>query len=122
MSCGDHHDTDCSEVLAEVWLFLDDECDQRRRALLTQHLDECSPCLAQYGLDEKLKKLLATKCGGEHAPDGLKDRLRQKLRGAVLEQAALSVESMSVESVSVESDGTTTTVEVRSTTTRVERY
>ena len=34
MSCGDHHDTDCSEVLAEVWLFLDQECDQGRRALL----------------------------------------------------------------------------------------
>jgi mycothiol system anti-sigma-R factor len=94
MSCGDHHDTDCGEVL-----------------------DECSPCLAQYGLDEKLKKLLAAKCGGEHAPAGLKDRLREKLRGAVVEQAALAVDS-----VTVESDGTTTTVEVRSSTTRVERY
>ena len=31
-----------------------------RRALLEQHLDECAPCLAEYGLDEKLKKLLAT--------------------------------------------------------------
>ena len=117
MSCGNHHDTDCGEVLAEVLLFLDNECDERRRALLAQHLDECSPCLAQYGLDEKLKKLLAAKCGGEHAPAGLKDRLREKLRGAVVEQAALAVDS-----VTVESDGTTTTVEVRSSTTRVERY
>ena len=49
-----------------------------------QHLDECAPCLAEYGLDEKLKKLLATKCGGEHAPAGLKDRLRQQIRVAVL--------------------------------------
>ena len=32
MSCGDHHDTDCAEVLAEVWLFLDHECDESRRA------------------------------------------------------------------------------------------
>jgi mycothiol system anti-sigma-R factor len=117
MSCGDHHDTDCSEVLAEVWLFLDDECDEGRRALLTQHLDECSPCLAQFGLDEKLKKLLASKCGGEHAPDGLKDRVREKLRFAVVEQATLAVESMTVET-----DGSTTTVEVRSSTTRVDRY
>jgi mycothiol system anti-sigma-R factor len=112
MSCGDHHDTNCSEVLAEVWLFLDQECDQERRTLLAQHLDECAPCLAQYGLEEKIKKLLATKCGGEHAPSGLKDKLRQQIRTVVLEQAEVTVATTP--------DGvTTTTVEVRST--RVEQ-
>ena len=65
MSCGDEHETDCNEVLAEVWLFLDQECNQMRRDLLRQHLDECHPCLAQYGIEEKLKELLARKCGGE---------------------------------------------------------
>lgn len=112
MSCGDHHETDCSEVLAEVWLFLDMECDKERRSLLAQHLDECQPCLAEYGIDEKLKKLLATKCGGEHAPEGLKDKLRQQIRVAVLEQAEVTVET-GPEGV------TTTTVEVR--TTRIEQ-
>jgi mycothiol system anti-sigma-R factor len=111
MSCGDHHETNCAEVLAEVWLFLDHECDQTRRALLAQHLDECGPCLSEYGLDEKLKKLLATKCGGEQAPDELRNRLRQQIRVAVLEQADVTVESGP--------DGVTTTVEVRST--RIER-
>ncbi len=111
MSCGDHHETDCAEVLAEVWLFLDHECDESRRALLAHHLDECGPCLGEYGIDEKLKKLLATKCGGDKAPSDLKERLRQQIRVAVLEQAAVTVESGP--------DGiTTTTVEVR--TTRVE--
>ena len=112
MSCGNHHDTDCSEVLAEVWLFLDHECDQRRRALLEQHLDECSPCLAQYGLEEKLKNLLAAKCGGDRAPAGLRERLRNQIRVTVLEQAEVTVESGP--------DGVTTThVELR--TTRIER-
>ena len=106
MSCGNHHDTDCSEVLAEVWLFLDHECDESRRRLLAQHLDECQPCLSEYGIDEKLKRLLAAKCGGEHAPDGLKDRLRQQIRFAVLEQAEVTVETGP--------EGMTTTVEVRS--------
>jgi mycothiol system anti-sigma-R factor len=106
MSCGNHHDTDCSEVLAEVWLFLDHECDEGRRRLLAQHLDECQPCLSEYGIDEKLKRLLAAKCGGEHAPDGLKDRLRQQIRVAVLEQAEVTVETGP--------EGTTTTIEVRS--------
>jgi mycothiol system anti-sigma-R factor len=105
MSCGNHHETDCSEVLAEVWLFLDHECDEARRRLLAQHLDECQPCLSEYGLDEKLKRLLAAKCGGEHAPAELKDRLRQQIRVTVLEQAE----------VTVEQGPEGTTVEVRST-------
>ncbi len=107
MSCGNHHDTDCSDVLAEVWLFLDHECDETRRELLAKHLDECEPCLSEYGLDEKLKRLLAAKCGGEHAPAELKDRLRQQIRVAVLEQADVTVEAGP--------EGTTTaTVEMRS--------
>ena len=47
MSCGKPHETDCAEVLAEVWLFLDHECDAARRKLLERHLDECTPCLAR---------------------------------------------------------------------------
>ena len=108
MSCGEHHDTDCSEVLAEVWLFLDHECDGARRRLLEHHLDECQPCLAEYGLDEKLKKLLATKCA-ESAPPGLKDRLRASIRTTVLEQA----------DVTVQTTASGTVIEVR--TTRIER-
>lgn len=79
MSCGEPHQTDCSEVLSEVWLFLDHECDQKRKELLQTHLDECHPCLEQYGIEEQLKALLARKCGGEHAPEELKRRLRAHL-------------------------------------------
>jgi mycothiol system anti-sigma-R factor len=80
VSCGKPHETDCSEVLAEVWLFLDHECDNVRRDLLQKHLDECSPCLEQFGIEEHLKVLLARKCGGEHAPETLKQRLRESIR------------------------------------------
>ena len=76
MSCGKPHETDCSQVLAEVWLLLDHECDSAQRHKLVEHLDECSPCLEQYGIEEHLKVLLARKCGGEHAPEGFRQRLR----------------------------------------------
>ncbi|HEX4249616.1 MAG TPA: mycothiol system anti-sigma-R factor [Pseudonocardia sp.] len=109
MSCEGEHETDCDEVLAEVWLFLDQECNQTRRDLLRQHLEDCHPCLAQYGIEEKLKELLARKCGGELAPQTLKARLRDQIRLAVLEQAE----------VTVESGPGGTSIEVRST--RVER-
>jgi mycothiol system anti-sigma-R factor len=77
-------------VLAEVWLFLDHECDGNRRELLQQHLDECSPCLEQFGIEEHLKVLLASKCGGEHAPEALKQRLREEIRKTVGEQASVT--------------------------------
>jgi mycothiol system anti-sigma-R factor len=95
VSCGKPHETDCTEVLAEVWLFLDHECDGGRRALLEKHLDECSPCLEQFGIDEHLKVLLARKCGGEHAPEALKQRLREKIRKTVGEQAGVTVQDRS---------------------------
>jgi mycothiol system anti-sigma-R factor len=109
MSCGPG-DAECREVLAEVWLFLDNECNQERRALLKRHLDECGSCLEEFGLEEHLKALLARKCGGDHAPDAFKQRLRQSIREIVLRQAVLGAE------VTVEQDDNGTVVEVRTTT------
>jgi mycothiol system anti-sigma-R factor len=96
VSCGKPHKTDCSQVLAEVWLLLDHECDQQRRHKLEEHLDECAPCLAEYGLEEHLKLLLARKCGGEQAPEPFKEKLRASIRRTVLEQAEVTVQGDSV--------------------------
>jgi len=109
VSCGEPHETDCSEVLAEVWLYLDRECAGERRELLQHHLDECSPCLSQYGLEEQVKELLARKCGGDQAPEALRQRLRESIRTVMLEQAEVTVER--------DEDGTT--VEVRLTRTEL---
>ncbi len=92
MSCGNHHDTDCSEVLTELWQFLDHECDSERRRLLQQHLDECGPCLERYGIEEHLKLLLARKCGGELAPHELKERLRARLREVTVTEVTITEE------------------------------
>ena len=92
MSSGNPHEAHCQDVLAAVWLFLDHECDQACRELVRRHLDECNPCLAAYGIEEKLKQLLARKCGGDRAPNGLRARLREQIRAAVLEQAEVTVE------------------------------
>ncbi|MGH3928654.1 MAG: mycothiol system anti-sigma-R factor [Pseudonocardiaceae bacterium] len=112
MSCGDPHETDCSEVLAEVWLFLDNECDHERRGLLKRHLEECGPCLEEFGIEEHLKALLARKCGGDHAPDAFKQRLRESIRDIMMRQAVLGAE------VTVQEDDDGTIVEVRTTETR----
>lgn len=110
MSCGQPHETDCAEVLAEVWLLLDREVGAERDAQLRRHLDECGPCLARYGLEEKVKTLLARSCRSDRAPDDLHRRLRDQIRSTVLEQAEVTVER-----------GTRTTV-VEVDTTRVEYH
>ncbi len=85
MSCGDPHETDCREVLAEVYLYLDIECSDTRRTTIRQHLDECSPCLREYGIEQEVKAPVARSCGDEIAPAELRRRLRLKLAELVFE-------------------------------------
>jgi len=66
-------------VLDEVYLYLDLECADERRDLIRHHLDECSPCLAEYGIEQEVKALVARCCGNETAPAELRARLRAKL-------------------------------------------
>jgi mycothiol system anti-sigma-R factor len=87
MSCGGPHEVDCGKVLAEVWLLLDHECDSEQRRKLQEHLDECSPCLEQYGIEEKLKLLLARKCGGDRASVDFRDRVQAAIREAVVRRS-----------------------------------
>jgi len=86
---GNSHQTDCSEVLDEVYLYLDLECDEQRRDLIRVHLDECSPCLREYGIEQEVKALVSRCCGGEKAPDALRERLRAKLVELTVESERL---------------------------------
>ena len=85
MSCGEPHETDCREVLAEVYLYLDLECADEHRDRIRHHLDECSPCLREYGIEQEVKALVARCCGAETAPTQLRERLRLRLNDLVLD-------------------------------------
>ena len=76
---GDEHDADCGIVISEVYLYLDLECSEERRALIKKHLDDCSGCLGEYGIEHEVKALVARCCGDETAPKELRERLRMKL-------------------------------------------
>ena len=69
MSCGNHHDTDCSEVLLRIYEYLDGEMGPDDRSHIRQHLEECGPCLREYDLDQMLKALVRRSCAGESAPE-----------------------------------------------------
>ncbi len=77
---SDDYELDCSGVIADVWLLLDNECDVATRERLKEHLEKCSPCLEHYGIEEQIKSLVHRKCGGDRAPDGLRERLSIRIR------------------------------------------
>jgi mycothiol system anti-sigma-R factor len=76
--------SDCRDVLGDVYLYLDLECDEGARDRIRVHLDECSPCLREYGIEQEVKALVSRCCGGEIAPQALRDRLRAKIADLVV--------------------------------------
>jgi mycothiol system anti-sigma-R factor len=85
MSCGKPHETDCREVLEKVYLYLDSEVDERDCNAIKQHLDECGPCLRQYGLEQHINAMVARTCGAEVAPDSLKLRVLARIQQVRIE-------------------------------------
>jgi mycothiol system anti-sigma-R factor len=79
MSCGNHHDTDCGEVLDRVYSYLDGELDDSRCADIKKHLDECGPCLQEYGLEQVVKQLVAKHCGCDPIPQDLRAKVLSRI-------------------------------------------
>lgn len=75
MSCGNHHDTPCSQVLEAIYLYLDNEEGAVERTLITVHLEECGPCRDEFGVEEMLKVMIGRACGSEPAPVAIYERI-----------------------------------------------
>jgi mycothiol system anti-sigma-R factor len=70
---------DCAAVIAEIWTLLDGECTPETKEKLRRHMEECPGCLRHYGIEERIKTLVARKCGGDKAPQALRERLRVEI-------------------------------------------
>jgi len=88
VSCGNHHDTDCREVLDRVFEYLDNEMGELDCAKIKQHLDECGPCLQEYDLDQALKALIRRSCACESAPEELRLRVLTRITQVRIEYEA----------------------------------
>ena len=79
LDCGPsdpaYDEVECAAVIAEVWTLLDGECTAETRDKLRHHLEACPGCLRHYGVEERIKHLIAVKCGGDKAPETLRARL-----------------------------------------------
>jgi anti-sigma factor (TIGR02949 family) len=79
MSCGEPHETDCSEILGHLYEFLDHEMSESDFAKFEVHFDECARCLEKYGLEQAVKKLVRRCCGHDDVPADL----RMKVLGRI---------------------------------------
>jgi mycothiol system anti-sigma-R factor len=70
---------DCSEVIHQIFVFIDNELDQASCGEIQQHLDECGPCLAKYDLERTVKALVARSCS-EQAPEELREKVLLRIR------------------------------------------
>ena len=75
MSCGNPHATDCSKVLDQMFEYLDGELDEPDLHLVREHLEECAPCMSEHDVDKVVKALIRRSCGGEVAPENLRDKI-----------------------------------------------
>jgi mycothiol system anti-sigma-R factor len=72
------HD-ECWEAVHRLYHFLDGELTSEKRLEISQHLDDCHPCLEAFDFEADLRQMLATKCR-DHVPDRLRDRIASALR------------------------------------------
>ncbi|MDP9395694.1 MAG: mycothiol system anti-sigma-R factor [Actinomycetota bacterium] len=80
MSYGKPHDTSCAEVIDHLYEYLDGELPDGECTKIRRHLDDCSPCLRQYGLEEAVKALVKRSCGCDGAPKDLRVRVLARIR------------------------------------------
>ena len=75
MSCGKPHETPCSEVLDRIYDSSTVSWTEPTCSEIRQHLDECGPCLREYGLEEAVKKLVHKSCGCDAVPQDLRSKV-----------------------------------------------
>jgi len=85
---GKDNETPCSEVLDNLYTYIDGELEAGNYGVVREHLDGCSPCLEEYGLEEAVKKLVAKHCGCDPVPLDLRDKVLTRLAEARNEQLA----------------------------------
>ena len=79
MSCGNHHETPCVEVLARVYTYIDGELATADCASIAHHLEECGPCLREFGIEEEVKAVVKRSCT-DPAPIELKAKVLLRIQ------------------------------------------
>lgn len=75
-------DMGCRETRREIERYVDGECLQALTVQVETHLASCADCNDHAEFKRHMKLLIATKCGGDALPEGLAERIRERIRSA----------------------------------------
>ena len=92
----------CDDVLTHVFEFLDQETSDARRGVIAEHLEDCSSCLREFGIEQEFKALVRRRCGGDVPPPSLRERIKMQLTSVSFEEDGTQV---TVERITVERSG-----------------
>ncbi len=71
----DNSETDCREVLNQLYLYLDGEIEGDC-AVIERHLAACRSCLQRKEFEQAFKDLVRKRCCENKLPEGFVERLR----------------------------------------------
>jgi mycothiol system anti-sigma-R factor len=80
MSCGNAHDTPCTQVLSLVHQYIDGEVAEVERLQIVQHLEECPPCVQQFSVMSSVKIVVHRSCCPAPAPEELRMQIVTRIR------------------------------------------
>ena len=75
-------DLNCRETQREIERYVDGECLKELTVELEAHLSDCEDCQDHVEFKRHVKLLVREKCGGDRLPEGLADRIRERIRSA----------------------------------------
>ena len=73
---------ECRETLRELERYVDGECLRELTVQVETHLAECTDCSDHAAFQRHLKLMVRSKCAGEQLPQGLAERIRERIRSA----------------------------------------
>jgi anti-sigma factor (TIGR02949 family) len=76
--CNTKHD--CSRIITQINLALDDALNQEEQEALMAEINRCSYCLDQYNIEKSFKEFLCNKINHRCIPNGLVDNIKAKIR------------------------------------------
>lgn len=74
------NETDCRELIANLYQLIDGELSREEAATLKRHLEGCGDCIERVEVEEQFKLLIRTKCRGEQVPALLLERVKAALQ------------------------------------------
>jgi mycothiol system anti-sigma-R factor len=86
---GGASDVDCMEAVRQLYVYLDGELTEERRAEISVHLDECGPCADAAGFEAELRAIISSRCK-DRVPESLLDRVAAAIAAEEARQGSRS--------------------------------